>query len=113
MQYTSVRNVLNKYSVRTPVKCRKTAVYSCNCTITSQDFVSTAFFRYSAYPYSAVFCTAFAVYSTVVSPTSAKPHFHAILCHRLGMFWQKYSIYIVLHDYYKAQANFVTNCENE
>jgi hypothetical protein len=44
---------------------------------------------------------------------SAKPHFHAILCHRLGMFWQKYSIYMVLHDYYKSQANFVTNCQNE
>jgi hypothetical protein len=64
-----VRNVLNKYSVRTPVKRRKTAVYSRNRTVASQDFVSTAFLRYGAYPYSAVFCTAVAVYGTVVSPS--------------------------------------------
>ena len=31
---------------------------------------STAFLRYGAYPYSAVFCTAVAVYGTVVSPTT-------------------------------------------
>jgi hypothetical protein len=64
-----VRNVLNKYSVRTPVKRRKTAVYSHNRTIATQDFVSTAFLRYGAYPYSTVFCTAVAVYGTVVSPS--------------------------------------------
>ena len=64
-----MRNVLNKYSVRTPVKHRKTAVYSRNRTVASQDFVSTAFLRYGAYPYSAVFCTAVTVYGTVVSPT--------------------------------------------
>ena len=65
-----MRNVLNKYSVRTPVKHRKTAVYSRNRTVASQDFVSMAFLRYGAYPYSAVFCTAVAVYGTVVSPNS-------------------------------------------
>ena len=64
-----MRNVLNKNSVRTPVKHRKTAVYRRNRTVASQDFVSTAFLRYGAYPYSAVFCTAVAVYGTVVSPT--------------------------------------------
>ena len=74
MQFTSVRNVLNKYSVRTPVKHRKTAVYSHNRTVSSQDFVSTAFLRYGAYPYSAVFCTAIAIYGTVVSPTRVYHH---------------------------------------
>ena len=64
-----MRNVLNKYSVRTPVKRRKTAVYSRNRTVASQDFMSTAFLRYGAYPYSTVFCTAVAVYGTVVSPS--------------------------------------------
>ena len=68
-----MRNVLNKYSVRTPVKRRKTAVYSRNRTVASQDFVSTAFLRYGAYPYSAVFCTAVAVYGTVVSPSTELP----------------------------------------
>ena len=67
-----MRNVLNKNSVRTPVKHRKMAVYSRNRTVASQDFVSTAFLRYGAYPYSAVFCTAVAVYGTVVSPSKGE-----------------------------------------
>ena len=36
----------------------------------SQYFVSTALLRYGALPYSAVFCTAVAVYGTVVSPNA-------------------------------------------
>ena len=68
LAYISI--VSNKYSVRTPVKHHKMAIYSHNCTIANQDFVSTAFLWYGAYPYSAVFCTAIAVYGMVVNPRS-------------------------------------------
>jgi hypothetical protein len=62
-------NVLNKFSARTTVKYRKTAVCSRRRTVVSLDFVSTALLRYGPYPYSTVFRTAVAVYGTVVSPS--------------------------------------------
>ena len=64
-----IHNDLNKYSNRTPVKHRKMAVCSHHRTVVSLHFVSTALLRYGAQPYSTVFCTAVAVYGTVVSPT--------------------------------------------
>ena len=48
--------VSNKYSVHTPIKCCKMAIYSHNHTVASQDFVCTAFLQYGAYPYSASRC---------------------------------------------------------
>ena len=57
----TVYNDLSKYSIRIPVKHRKTAICSRHRTVTSQDFVSTALLRYGVQPYSAV-------YGTVVSP---------------------------------------------
>ena len=72
--------VSNKYSVCTPVKHRKMAVYSCNRTITSQDFVSMAFLQYGAYLYSTIFCMAVAVYGMVVSPKLYMVNRHTGAC---------------------------------
>jgi hypothetical protein len=64
----TVYNDLSKYSIHIPIKHHKTAVCSRHRTVTSQDFVSMAMLQYGAQPYSAIFCTAVAVYGTVVSP---------------------------------------------
>ena len=63
-----MHNVLNKFSARTTVKYRKTAVCSRRRTVVGLDFVGMALLRYGPYPYSTVFHTAVAVYGTVVSP---------------------------------------------
>ena len=68
-----MHNVINKYSDRTTIKRRKTAVCSRHRTVASLYFVSTALLRYGARPYSTVFCTAVAVYGTVVSLTGSSP----------------------------------------
>ena len=54
---------------RTTIKHHKTAVCSHPCTVTSLNFVSTVMLWYCPHPYSTIFCTAVAVYSTVVSPS--------------------------------------------
>ena len=50
--FTCMCSVLNKFSARTTVKHRKTAVCSRRRTVISLDFVSTALLRYGPYPYS-------------------------------------------------------------
>ena len=57
--------VSNKYSVHTPIKCCKMAIYSHNHTVASQDFVCTAFLQYG----DTHIVPAVAIYSMVVSPT--------------------------------------------
>jgi hypothetical protein len=59
---------LKKFTYRTTVKRRKTAVFSRHRTVVSLDFGSTVLLRDGQHPYSAVFCTALAVYGTVESP---------------------------------------------
>ena len=51
----------------TTVQYRKMAIYSHHCTVLGLDFVSMALLWYGPYPYSTIFHTAVAVYSTVVN----------------------------------------------
>ena len=93
--------VSNKYSVHTPVQRHKMTIYSLNCTIASQDFVSTTFLQYGAYLYSAVFCMAVTVYSTVVSPTLESKSNVDIQCCYLQNCWLKESkstVHVMVHD---------------
>jgi hypothetical protein len=69
--YTYIYDLLNKFTHRNTVKCRKTAVCSRHRTVVRLDFGSTALLRYGQYPYRAVFCTAVAVYGTVESPSQS------------------------------------------
>ena len=75
---------LNKFAYRTTVKHRKTAICDCHCTVVSLDLGSMAWLQYSKYPYSAVFCTAVAVYGTVESPTSGSAQYMTQMCQNVA-----------------------------